>query len=856
MILVVTPALATVIATQHEFVGALQRTNQMEQLDALARATVAGGHLVHELQKERGMSAGYLSSRGEKFTEALPKQRQLTDEKLAAYLSLIADLGTLDSDTRSGIDSAVTKLDRLANTRTNISGLAATTADAVTYYTAINTELLTNIFRLSHGATSGDISRMAVIYGNFASSKERAGIERALFAVTFNLDRFTRARELRILQLINEQDLFLTLFQKTATPSQMQAFERVSEDPDYLQTQRYRDLAFERQGNFGVDSEVWFKTITGKINRLRELEGDLANDLLEAVVTSRIEANNKIEWLIVSSVVFLLVTGGIALAIIRHMQRHLGAEPADLINYAEHIAAGRTDNPLAGDGEPTGVLKSMNNMQAILVQRSEDEHRQATTIAQLMRSLDKIATAVVVADAQGRVTYANEAFTVYCNDHENAMRIGAPSFDRISPVGSDASALIGENLSSGAPHSGRVIEQHLGERVVTFTVNPVFDKDGQSMGTVIELNDVTGDRKVVEDVSRTIAQAAAGQLDSRVPTHDKRGVVLTLSSEINNLLKVTDDVTAALGSSLRALGDGDLTFTAERNFDGAFGDLVDSVSATMNVLQSVVERIQSTITSVRAASVDISGGASDLNQRTARAAQLIAATAEQVRDLAEAVTDNASKTEEARGLVTAARMDAEEGSAVVNEAVAAMHNISKSSQRIGMIIEVINDISFQTNLLALNASVEAARAGEHGRGFAVVASEVRKLASRSADAAQEIKTIIERSGGEVASGVELVDQTGRKLHEIASGVLDVNTIFGEIAASSANQAKSIASISAQLNTLDSDTRENAGLVAQTSTSTTQTMNDVQSLGELMSFFQIGRREDTAPERIATSRLAS
>lgn len=860
LILVATPSMATVIATQQEFATALERTAEIEQLDRLAQATIAGGELVHELQKERGMSAGFLSSAGRKFTSALPEQRKLTDQKFAAFNLAVTQLGdgVIAPEYEAGVDSALERLARLQAMRGDITALSTATKDAVAYYTGINTELLTNMFRLSHRSSDSDISRTAGVYGNFSSSKERAGIERALFSVTFNLDRFTRANELRILQLINEQDLFLTLFRKTATDAQMQAFEQVTLHEDYVATQRYRDLAFERRENFGVDSETWFATITGKINQLRALEGSLADDLRATVRQKQADANTAVIYLVAASAAFLLVTGVIAFMIIRRMQRDLGAEPGLLIRFADHVAKGNDGELAQAPEDATGVFASMREMQGILVSRASEEQRQARTIGQLMRSLDKISTEVIVTDPLGQVTYVNRAFTAYSAEHSACLAAGAPAFDRAKPVGATVDALLGEPASLDASQPQRVIERQLGERTLTLTLNLVCDEDGQHTATVIELDDITGERRVVDEVAAVIARAASGHLDARVSTDGKTGVILNLSREINNLLQVTEDVAAALAASLGALSKGDLTHTDDRTFDGTFADLTADVANTTDVLRSVVQKIQSTAGSVESASSAISEGAVNLNQRTERAAGVIECTVAQARDLADTVSGNAERTGQASGLVDTAHRAAEEGANVVERAVLAMRSISESSERIFSIIEVINEISFQTNLLALNAAVEAARAGENGRGFAVVANEVRNLASRSTAAAQEIKDIIETSSHEVASGVELVDETGQKLQEIVGGVQSVNAIFGDLAERSATQVQSIASIRSQLESLEEDTRQNAGLVAATSESTQSTMNDVRSLTELIKFFRIEPKPDTREKAVERTlkRLAS
>ncbi len=141
-----------------------------------------------------------------------------------------------------------------------------------------------------------------------------------------------------------------------------------------------------------------------------------------------------------------------------------------------------------------------------------------------------------------------------------------------------------------------------------------------------------------------------------------------------------------------------------------------------------------------------------------------------------------------------------------------MDGISQSSQEIEAIITVIDEIAFQTNLLALNASVEAARAGEKGRGFAVVADEVRTLAGRSADAAKEIKELIENSSLKVQDGSRLVHSSGKTLTEIIEAVNKVNTIVNEISEASAEQAGGIQEVNLAITQMDDMTQQNAALV--------------------------------------------
>ncbi|WP_254703938.1 methyl-accepting chemotaxis protein [Roseovarius sp. THAF9] len=182
-------------------------------------------------------------------------------------------------------------------------------------------------------------------------------------------------------------------------------------------------------------------------------------------------------------------------------------------------------------------------------------------------------------------------------------------------------------------------------------------------------------------------------------------------------------------------------------------------------------------------------------------------------------------------------MTAEHGGKVVENAVNAMANIEESSNQISQIIGVIDDIAFQTNLLALNAGVEAARAGDAGRGFAVVASEIRLLAQRSAEAADEIKTLITDSSQHVSSGVDLVHQAGVELKKIVAGVADIYAHINKITDGASEQAVSLSEINSAVGQLDTVTQQNAAMVEQSTAVSKVLASDARELSVQMSMFR-------------------
>jgi methyl-accepting chemotaxis protein len=236
---------------------------------------------------------------------------------------------------------------------------------------------------------------------------------------------------------------------------------------------------------------------------------------------------------------------------------------------------------------------------------------------------------------------------------------------------------------------------------------------------------------------------------------------------------------------------------------------------------------------------EIARGNTSLSQRTEEQASSLEETASSMEQMTSAVKQNADNASQANQLAQAARSQAEKGGTVVAEAVAAMAAIRKASTTIADIIGVIDDIAFQTNLLALNAAVEAARAGEQGRGFAVVASEVRALASRSAQSAREIKTLIQDSVSKVADGERLVNASGETLGTILLSVKKVSDIVSEIAAANAEQSSGIEQVNKAVMSMDEVTQQNAALVEQAAAAAQGLLEQAQLLSDRMAQYKVG-----------------
>ena len=274
-------------------------------------------------------------------------------------------------------------------------------------------------------------------------------------------------------------------------------------------------------------------------------------------------------------------------------------------------------------------------------------------------------------------------------------------------------------------------------------------------------------------------------------------------------------VVEALDTGLSQVASGNLSFQIEDVFPPELETLRQNFNRAISTLDNTLSAIGDNSNAVRANSQNMSSSADQLATRTERQAASISETANAISAITEAVRTQITRSEQAEKIARDAKAGTQESGRIMQETINAMEAIQGSSRQINQIINVIDEIAFQTNLLALNAGVEAARAGESGKGFAVVAQEVRELAQRSSKAAKEISGLLQKSTGEVESGVALVEKAGNSLRGIGEYVEAINGRLHEIIESTREEAETLKSINHAVSELDQMTQQNAAMVEET-----------------------------------------
>jgi methyl-accepting chemotaxis protein len=521
--------------------------------------------------------------------------------------------------------------------------------------------------------------------------------------------------------------------------------------------------------------------------------------LLTALLLGDVAPTARGNALMISAGVGLGVLGALIYVGLRTwswLQETLGGEPAEVAEIARKVAAGTfAGNITRRSGDTTSLLATIAELQAGHANRGDgnaaDIEEENALVAAIGRSM-----AVIEFGLDGTILTANTNFLSTFGYSLEEIR-GRHHSLLVAPEEANGAEYRGfwEKLRSGQYDAGQYRRVGKGGRVVWLqaSYNPVLDATGKPCKVVKFATDVTEQVRTTEEVRQLAQAAAGGDLTRRISTQGKSGNLLSLTQAINSMAEGMTDI---------------------------------------------VGQIRTAVEAVRCGTDEISKGNTDLSQRTEEQASSLEETASSMEEMTSTVKQNADNAAQANQLAAAARAQAEKGGAVVSEAVAAMAGINEASKKIADIIGVIDEIAFQTNLLALNAAVEAARAGEQGRGFAVVAAEVRTLASRSAAAAKEIKSLIQDSVAKVEHGSKLVGQSGQSLSDIVTAVKKATDIVAEIAAACQEQASGIDQVNKAVTSLDQVTQQNAALVEQAASAAEALSEEAQRLDSMMANYQI------------------
>ena len=539
--------------------------------------------------------------------------------------------------------------------------------------------------------------------------------------------------------------------------------------------------------------------MTEKIDLIKEVENKLSEDLLDAAVKFKSDAQRIVIFFIVLTILFALMTAVLTLLISRGILRSL-----------------KTIQQVAGaiaEGDLTSSI---------------DIH-QKDELGELSRSMKTMQDAIntFVADLD-----------IMAKKHTEGWVKEQLNVSKFSGTYGKMAHEVNELIQSRIAINRRLINIITQYAKGDFSVD-MDDLPGETFTITETMYSVKKTFLDVNNEIKMLAEAGAqGDFSKRSDADRFDFMFKGILTNFNNLMEVCD---VSFNNVLRvanALAQGDLTQTITKDYPGLFGLTNAGINSTVENLKRLVGEIKEATDTISTAAKEIAAGNNDLSHRTEQQAASLEETAASMEELTSTVQHNAVNAKQANQLAVDASDIAGKGVEVVQQVVHTMDDINDSSRRIGDIISVIDDIAFQTNILALNAAVEAARAGEQGRGFAVVAVEVRNLAQRAATAAGEIKCLIDNSVIKVSAGTELVTQAGLTMGEIVNSIRGVTVMMTEISAASAEQTAGIEQVNQAIGQMDDVTQQNAALVEQASAAAESLEEQTQNLAVTVGHFKL------------------
>ena len=667
--------------------------------------------LLHETQKERGLSVAYLESKNDTFKKNLLNQRELTNNKIDEFKTYLVDFSYYPNQGKINIENVLRELSKIENIRNEINELKVKSKNVISYYSNLNSSLLSFVANSSYIAENEKIINNLTAYYNFLMAKERAGLERAMGSNTFTNKTFGEGMFLNFLSLINEQTVFMENFYIYGFDYEEFVKEKM-QNSSVKEVQKMRDILLSYGENknviFDIEASYWFKTISEKINILKEIDDYISKDIIEQINIIKKDQFDKMIFILGLAIFIILIT----------------------------------------------ILSVSFFTKSI------------------KRGFEK-------------VTIGIEQFMRYLNKEINEL-------DYIS-LGTKG--LLG-NLAKSINYN---IDK----------INGNLEKDLLCVG----------------ETTITLDKVEKGFYSCRIMSQAENPQVRILAKTINKML---DNQQNVINNILKNLGEytnyNYLGVIDIKGLNGESKQMVDGINSLGEAITTMLVENKNNGETLKQASNQLLKNVDELNRSSNDAAARLEETAAAIEEISSNIvssTQNISQMAQNANELTSA---ANEGEKLAKQTVISMEEINSQVTAINEAITIIDQIAFQTNILSLNAAVEAATAGEAGRGFAVVAQEVRNLASRSAEAANEIKSLVENASTKSNQGKDIAALMINGYDKLNININNTLSLIKEVENASKEQKYGIEQISDAINSLDKQTQINANIATQTHEIALETSN--------------------------------
>ena len=673
------PVLAFVFYSAHVFYDSYQRKVGADKTLLLSKLAIKSSNLLHETQKERGMSAGFVGSGGTKFKNRLPHQRDLSDKRVDELLSFIdknIEEKELKGSFKDALNKTIKNIKDISNERAKIDTLQTDVSSLVSYYSNLNKKLLELISFVSKSSSDAKGVNYIVSYLNFLNAKERMGIKRAVGASSLAKGSFSKESKVKFIKLIAESNAYLQNFLQFAPNKIVQSYNETLKDDKISKVKQMQDRMIDSSNlsSLNISSVDWFDAMTYKINKFKTLEDEQAKYIVDYTSKVKNSAENEIYFYFVLNSLIFIAISFIAYLMIKRVSSRVHDFKDGLQNFLSYIS----------------------------------------------------------------------------KESDKAKLLDIKGSDEFSDMSSMLNKQI-KNIES-------IIEQ---------------------------------DRRVVEEIESVVNKVDNGFFSYKVEERAASKELEHLRVSLNKMIDGTREKFKILIDMLNSYADGnfdiEVTNKKDSKLNGDFGAVITSAKLVGDNMAELFAVIQNT------------GGKLNNNTSTllksSKVLKNISLDQENsIKDTTKALENMKSKTKESIenikhfvSMIDMLTSRSKKGMELASKTAGASDSINEKVEAINEAISIIDNIAFQTNILSLNAAVEAATAGEAGKGFAVVAGEVRNLASKSSQAANEIKELVQTAKDEAIRGkdisnvmIEDFDALSKEILTIKDKIVELETKSKEL----------------------------------------------------------------------------
>ena len=660
--------------------------------------------VLHELQKERGASAGYIGSKGEKFSDILKNQRLSTNNKIKDLENFIKDNNIIqlsEAEAKNEINKIFQDLDKISSIRSNVDEFKIALKDAVDYYSNINSSLLHLTTYSFKNSKDADLSSQAMAYYEFLEAKELAGLERAIGSAIFSSQEIDINLKSKFISLIAMQKTYISEFRNFAN-KKILMIEKETLDKNVVdEVNKMREIITTNiaGSHTEVEPTFWFKTITKKINLLKQTDDLIAKEVLKETIEKKSKIFNTFILYVALVLIIVLITTFLGVYISKTIKDAVLKIREGIKEFFDFMN------------------RKANIVNEIDIHSKSEFGEIASFINESIKSLQK--------ELDADTKCAGEAILVL----------------------------------------HKLQEGYLNYQILSTPTNPQIRTFASTVNTML-----TNQQKVMSNI-----------LDE-----------LEKYTNYNYLSKLSD-----------------------QNMNGEMKQLIDGINSLGESITKMLQENKRNGDILTKSSEILSSNVSHLNTSALSQTASIEETAAAIEETTSSINEISQQATQMQTLSKETLIYATEGLELANKTQNSMDEINSATQEILEATSIIDQIAFQTNILSLNAAVEAATAGEAGKGFAVVAGEVRNLATRSAEAAKEIKELVEKANTKAGEGKFSSEKMIEGYSKLNEKINTSSKIISNVADATIEQSKGISQINEAVSAIDKLTQENARITGET-----------------------------------------